>query len=175
MSCSGRGRASHRASPLNSVFDGRVKMAMGRRSCLSAAFLLVVPPICIHAREPVPSPSPAVFARCEAEAKSRFNTPAVSGKLPKAGLKKVRGSKAALPELPQGTRGGGIAVHEVLIGPDGKVKSVWSVREPRFEPAFPAFTQAIVAALETWEYEPHRVGGKAAPVCMVVSTNIHWR
>jgi len=101
--------------------------------------------------------------------------PAVSGQLPKAGLKKVRGANAAFPKVPQGTRGSGLAVHEVLIGPDGKVQSVWAVREPRFEPAFPAFTQAIVDALETWEYEPYRPRGQAVPVCMIVSTNIHWR
>src|SRR5262249_59218390 len=122
-----------------------------------------------------PSPSPVLFAQCEADAKTRFGMPAVSAKLPKGGLKRIRGGSPALPALPPGTKGSGIAIHEVLIGPSGKVQGVWPIQQPTFQPAFPAISQAIVDAIKTWEYEPHRAGGQAVPVCMVVSTNIHWR
>jgi hypothetical protein len=116
-----------------------------------------------------------LFARCEAEAKRRFGQPAVSDKLPKSGLKKLRGSQPVFPKLPPGTQGDGIAMHEVLVGPDGTVQEVWSVRQPTFEPAFPAFSEAIVVALKTWEYEPHHTGGEAVAACILVKTNIHWR
>jgi len=142
---------------------------------MALAFMAVLAQLVAYAGEPTPSPSPPLFARCEAEAKLRFRTPALTDKLPKAGPKKVRGSKPAYPELPQGTRGSGIAVHEVLVGPDGKVQAVWPIREPRLEPPFPAFVAAIVDALQTWEYEPIRAGGHAAPVCIIVTTTIHWQ
>jgi hypothetical protein len=151
-------------------------MTVARRSCLAATLLLATAPIAALPSDAVPSPSAAAaFARCEAEASKQFKTPAFKGQLPKAGLKRIRGAKANLPDVPPGTRGSGPAIHEVLIGPDGKVQSVWPVREPTFEPPFPAFAQAIVDALETWEYEPYRPGGSAVPVCMIVSTNINWR
>jgi len=55
------------------------------------------------------------------------------------------------------------------------VRNVWAVREPSFEPAFPAFSQAIVAALREWQYEPVKVEGQAVPVCLIVTTNINWK
>ena len=160
-----------RASQLIRVFDGRVNTTMVRTSAVFAVGLLA--PFLLAA-QPSPSSSPPLFARCEAEAKKQFGEKAASGGLSKDGLKRLRGSQPRYPELPQGTLSGGLAVHEVLIGPDGKVRAVWPVREPTFT-AVPAFSQAIVEALLTWEYEPHRVGGVARPVCLVVSTRIEVR
>jgi hypothetical protein len=68
-----------------------------------------------------------------------------------------------------------MALHTLLVGPDGKVKRVWALREPTFTPPYPAFEAAIVVSLSQWEYEPLRVAGTALPVCVTVSTNIHWR
>jgi hypothetical protein len=121
------------------------------------------------------SRSSASSSRCEAESRIRFGTsPAYAVHL-KGGPKRLRGSKLSLPEVPHGTRGSGRAIHQFLIGPDGRVQAVWAVQEPVLDPPFPAFSQAIVDELKTWEYEPYRVGGKALPVCMTVSTDIHWR
>jgi hypothetical protein len=148
---------------------------MERRSYSTLAWLLLAATPTVWPASPTPKPSPALFARCEAAAAKRFGNVAALARLEKGGLKRLHGSEPAFPELPYGTRGSGVALHEVLIGPEGKVKAVWPVREPRFEPAFPAFAEAIVAALKTWEYEPHRSGGEAVPACMVVRTDIHWR
>ena len=154
--------------------DG-MSIEMGRASCTALACLAVLAQPAARAAEPTPSPSPPLFARCEAEAKVRFRTAPLTDKLTKVGLKKVRGSKPAYPDLPQGTRGKGIAVHEVLVGPDGNVQAVWPIREPALDPAFPAFAEAIVDALQTWEYEPFRASGHPVPVCIVVTTTIHWQ
>jgi len=150
-------------------------MAVGRALSIVLVRIAIYASSAVYAGEPTPSPSPPLFARCEAEAKVRFRTPALANKLPKGGLKKVHGSIPAYPELPQGTRGSGSAVHEVLVGPDGKVEAVWPIREPSLEPAFPAFAEAIIDALKTWEYKPFRVEGQAVPVCIVVTTTIHWK
>jgi hypothetical protein len=150
-------------------------MGIGRTSFLTIASLFVASEATLRAAPPKRSPSPALFARCEAEAAKRFGKVAISDIAPKSGLKKLRGSEPAVPELPHGTRSSGLAIHELLIGPDGKVQAVWPVREPRFEPPFPAFSEAVVAALQTWEYEPHRAAGKGVPACILVRTDIHWR
>ena len=57
----------------------------------------------------------------------------------------------------------------MLIDPRGKVLEVFVRREPKFTPPFPAFTNAIIAAMRQWEYEPSTV-----PVCMAVTILINW-
>jgi hypothetical protein len=141
----------------------------------AVACVVAISQLRADAGEPTPSPSPALFARCEAESRSRFGTSPIYGAHLKGGPKRVRDSKLVLPELPHGTRGSGRAIHEILIGPDGRVQAVWPVQEPVLEPPFPAVSQAIVDELRSWEYEPYRMGGKALPVCVAVTTNIHWR
>ena len=121
------------------------------------------------------APSPSALGRCEAGSRSAF------GELPRSspeqlkGIKRTKGRLPKYPDIPKGTRGSGTSVHELLIRSDGKVRRVWSIREPLFEPPFPAFEQAIVAALQEWEYEPLVVEGRAVPVCLVITTTIHWR
>src|SRR5688572_4506575 len=77
---------------------------------------------------PLPSPPPLV--RCEAESSRIFGQVPSSGTGALAGVKRLRGAQPKFPELPSGTRGSGIGMHEVLIGPDGKVRRVWVIREP---------------------------------------------
>ncbi len=47
----------------------------------------------------------------------------------------------------------GLWMGEVLIDSEGKVANVWTVQDPQLTPPFPAFTDAIVAAIRQWEYE----------------------
>jgi hypothetical protein len=159
------------------VFDGRVISEMGRALSI-LGLILAAHGGAAETAQPKASPSPALYARCEAESSKRFGTPPVTSSLPKEGLKRLRGAKPVYPKLPPGTQGRGLAMHEALIAPDGKVVSVWPLREPAFEPPYPDFAKAIVDALLTWEYEPHLSGGMPSvgvPVCMVVTTHIHWR
>lgn len=64
---------------------------------------------------------------------------------------------------------------EMLINNSGKIARVWTLREVRFVPPFPAFTNAITDAIQQWEFEPLLVQGKAMPVCMTVAINIDWQ
>lgn len=66
-------------------------------------------------------------------------------------------------------------MHEVLVGPNGKVASIWPLREPAFDPPFPDLAKDIVDALLTWEYEPLLSEGRGVPVCVVVTTHIRWQ
>lgn len=125
--------------------------------------------------EPSPRPSPAPLERCEAASLTLFGERGESAGLFRSSLKRVRGALPRYPKLPRGTRGSGQAIHEMLIGPDGAVHAVWTVREPALTPPFPPFGEAIVTALRQWRYEPHRVSGRAVPVCLMMTTTIHWR
>jgi hypothetical protein len=168
-------------SPLISVFDGRMGMVEDRPAGWTLGFgLCFVLCLLAPASEPADqsgstAPSPSPFARCEAECMRAF------GQMPQARrdalekLKRLSGTQAKYPDLPKGTRGSGNALHELLIAPDGRVTRVWTVREPSFEPRFPAFNQAIVVALQGWQYAPLTVEGRAVPVCLMVTTNINWK
>jgi hypothetical protein len=68
-----------------------------------------------------------------------------------------------------------IWVGEALIDATGKVRSVWTLRPLRFEPAWPEFDEAVVAGVRQAAYEPPMVDGKSSPVCVTVSVTIHWR
>jgi outer membrane biosynthesis protein TonB len=89
--------------------------------------------------------------------------------------KKVRDVTPTYPELPPGTRGSGVWIGEVLIEPNGKVRHVWTIRQPRLTPPFPAFTRAILDAVRRWQFEPFVVGSQARPICMTIAVNINWR
>jgi len=66
-------------------------------------------------------------------------------------------------------------IGEVLVDPQGRVVRVWPVREVRFTPPFPPFSQAIIDAIAKWEFAPVMVKNDARPVCMTVTVNINWR
>ncbi len=80
----------------------------------------------------------------------------------------------AFPELPKGTTVGfGLWAGEVLLDQAGKVAKVWQLRGYRLTPAFPAFDQAVIDAIQQWRFEPLLVSGQATPVCVTVTTSIH--
>jgi len=121
------------------------------------------------------SPSPSTFASCEAEAWKLFGDQARSNPRELSSLKRTSGRPPEYPSLPAGTRGSGTTVHELLIRPDGRVQRVWTLREPSLQPPFPPFGRAITDALQQWQYEPLIIDGHAVPVCLIITTTIHWR
>jgi len=88
--------------------------------------------------------------------------------------KKVRNVVPSFPELPSGTRGTGIWIGELLLDAAGKVSHIWTIRQPRITPPFPAINRAILDAVRHWRFEPFVVGSEATPLCMMVSVKIHW-
>ena len=87
----------------------------------------------------------------------------------------IRDVKPNYPETRGKTKGMGMWIGEVLIGRDGKVVRVWPTREVQFTPPFPMFNQAIVDALQQWEYHPIVRESRTVPFCMTTSMNINWR
>jgi outer membrane biosynthesis protein TonB len=87
--------------------------------------------------------------------------------------RKLRDAKPQYPELPPNTIGSGMWIGEVLLDTNGKVARVWAVREVQFTPPSPLFNQAIVDAIQQWEFAV--VKDKATPLCMTVTVNINWR
>ena len=89
--------------------------------------------------------------------------------------KKVRDVRPAYPELPPGTRSSGMWIGEILLDTNGKVSHVWTIRQARLTPPFPAFNNAIVEAVRQWQFEPFVVRSEPRPICMTVSVNINRR
>ena len=65
-------------------------------------------------------------------------------------------------------------VGEVLIDATGHLAKVWTLREPKLTPAFPAVTEAIVSAIRGWEWEPLVVDKKARPFCTIMTFRVDW-
>jgi len=112
---------------------------------------------------------------CDVVSRQLFGVPATRLSPPVKEPKRLRYVKADYPEVPAGTVGTGVWVGEALIGPDGLVRSVSVLRDLKFTPPFPEFSKAISKSILNWRYAPTMVDGKAVPVCMTVSVNIHWR
>jgi hypothetical protein len=87
--------------------------------------------------------------------------------------KKVRDVRPTYPELPPGTRSSGIWIGQILLDTHGKVSHIWTIRQPRVTPPFPAFNKAIVDAVGQWQFEPFVVESEARPICMTVTVNIN--
>jgi hypothetical protein len=60
--------------------------------------------------------------------------------------------------------------HEFLIGLDGKVARVWTVRASCRE-----IDEIIAAAIRGWQYEPTAVKGAPVPVCGMAQTIVDLR
>jgi outer membrane biosynthesis protein TonB len=140
----------------------------------------VIAPLALYALL-VASPGIAQVAAkpsaCEQEARKRYGRSYTVGRRAKDVRvpRKVHGVHPTYPAVPPGStvKLGGWLV-EALIAPTGIVTDVWVLREVRFTPPFPEFTQAAAAAVRQWRYEPPMANGQAIPVCMKVSGNINW-
>ena len=90
--------------------------------------------------------------------------------------KKVRDVKPTYPEVPNGTtRSSGMWIGEILLDTHGKVRRVWTIRQARLTPPFPAFNNAILDAVRQWQFEPFVVESQARPICLTVSVKIDSR
>ena len=90
--------------------------------------------------------------------------------------KKIKNVEPDYPSLPPGTKGTGLWIGEALIDKEGKVVNIWPALEPKLTPPFPAFSDAIVAAVRQWQYEPYihpELG--ATPVCRMLAVNPKWK
>ena len=112
---------------------------------------------------------------CEREAEKLVGQKAVRIGRSVRAPKKLRDVPPTYPELPPGTQASGVWLGEMLINNSGKIARVWTLREVRFVPPFPAFNNAITDAIQQWEFEPLLVQGKAMPVCTTVTININWQ
>ena len=74
--------------------------------------------------------------------------------------RQTKNVRAAYPVGAQMERRAGTAILELLIGADGKVKDVRSLRPT------PEFDESAMEATRRWEYEPTLVNGVAVPVVL---------
>jgi hypothetical protein len=113
----------------------------------------------------------APSGRCAAAAKERHGrTPLALGAAGAREPKRTRYVRPGFPSRwPKACRSTHF-LHEFLIGPDGKVDQVWTVRASCRE-----IDKVIVTAIREWEYEPKEVEGKPIPVCVTVQTIVDLR
>jgi hypothetical protein len=88
--------------------------------------------------------------------------------------KKILDVRPMFPVLPSTVHGSGTWVGEALLDRRGKVVHVWTIREPRFTSPAPAFSAAIVDAVQQWQFETVFVKAQPAPACIAVSVTIDW-
>jgi hypothetical protein len=123
----------------------------------------------------VQSPDPPKPGVCESEGEKLVGSKPTRIGVDVRPSKKRQDVPPNLPALPNGTTGSGFWLGEVLVGKDGRVVKVWTLREPQLDPPLAAFTAAIVAAMEAVEYEPTMVGSKPQAVCITSTFIIEWR
>jgi hypothetical protein len=89
-------------------------------------------------------------------------------------LRKVRDVSPKYPDVPSGTVGTGPWAGEILVGVDGNVLRVWTIRDIQFKPPFPSFNRAIVEAIQQWKFEPYRVQTRPTPACLPLTITVDW-
>ena len=146
-------------------------------------FIASVPPLCViamlantYSPQQPNEPARSGVGICQREGKRLVGVQPIAAR-GKIGLpKKTKNVRPRYPALPPGTRqrGLGVWIGEVLVDSEGKVAKVWTVREPELTPPFPAFTDAIIAAIRQWEYERLILPkGGPTPFCLTVTVTTH--
>lgn len=144
--------------------------------CLFTFFILFTGPL--HPADDTNVPASRERDTCEKVSLDMFGEPPT----PAADLvrppKKVHDVSPQYPDLPPGTvpsLTGSTWAGEALIGRDGHVHEVFSLRDVVFDPPFPRFSKAIAEAVHGWRYAPIKIDGRAVPVCMPVTVTVDWR
>jgi hypothetical protein len=66
-------------------------------------------------------------------------------------------------------------IGEILLDTHGKVSHVWTIRQARLTPPFPAVNNAILDAVRQWQFEPFVVASQPRPICITVTVDIDRR
>lgn len=134
---------------------------------LMLALTTTPPGVSTQAHTPLPG---AGVCRREGEALVRW-PPVDADALPATPPRRIQ-TMPEFPALPVGTSARRNWVGEMLVGADGTVRQVWVLQETQLTPAVPAFNEAIVTAVKSWEYEPYIVDGLVQPFCLTVTITL---
>lgn len=130
--------------------------------------------VAVGATSPPPT-GPVKSGHCLAVSKSILRQQALAVQWEVASPKKVHHVEPRFPTREDVPTGRVKWLGEALIDTTGKVRQVWVVQEPEFERPWPEFSDAILAAVRQWEYEPATLNGRSVPVCMTITVNMKWR
>lgn len=87
--------------------------------------------------------------------------------------KKRKHVEPLIQSVPAGTpAASGVWIGEALVDTKGRIVHVWTLREPKPTPATPRVSEAIVAAVQQWEYEPLVIEKTPRPFCKIVTFTI---
>ncbi len=143
---------------------------------LAGAEPMVVAPEALDQRivdDDAKRPEPAAWSACERQGATFVGSRPRMLREWQRPPKKVRDVRPAYPELPPGTRSSGMWIGEILLSTNGKVSHVWTIRQARLTPPFPAFNNAIVEAVRQWQFEPFVVRSEPKAICLTVTVNIN--
>lgn len=87
---------------------------------------------------------------------------------------KIKDVQPIYPDIPPNRIGHGNWVGDVLIGTDGSVAKVWTVRKVEFRPPFDEFTDAIVSAVLQWQFRPIIMDSRLTPACLRTTVLVRW-
>jgi hypothetical protein len=142
-------------------------------ACLAALVLFNERPV--SPGQGTTASSRAKVETCEDTSRQLFGELPIRPTGPIKPPKQTHKVKPAYPEVPAGTVGSGMWIADVIIAPDGRVRKLSVLHDLTFRPPFPEFSKAISDAVLQWRYTPTVVDGRAVPVCMTISVDIHWR
>jgi len=146
-----------------------------RHPCSVAVLLTVATATALAQRDEVPVTPLSAIGVCSREGAKLVGTQPIEARgklhLPKT-IKRVL---PQYPPLPAGTTVvTNYWIGEVLIDAKGHLAAVWTIKEPKLTPAFPAVTDAIVSAFRGWEWEPFVLDKKARPFCEIMTLRVDW-
>ena len=87
---------------------------------------------------------------------------------------KTKDIQPIYPDIPPNRIGHGNWVGDLLIGTDGSVSKVWTIRKIEFRPPFDEFTDAIVRAVLQWQFQPIIVDSRPTPACLRTTVLVRW-
>jgi hypothetical protein len=144
-------------------------MAMLETTRMIAAAIIVTINIGGNAQSVVNEPE-----RCEQEGAQVLGTTPIRLGPGRPAPVKTKDVQPIYPDIPPNRIGNGNWVGDVLIGTDGKVAKVWTIRKVEFRPPFDEFTDAIVSAVLQWQFQPIIVDSQRTPACLRTTVLVRW-
>lgn len=124
---------------------------------------------------PAPSAAPPV-SECISEGAKLVGSQPIQARGKLNLPKKRKHVEPLLQSVPPGTPAASgvwnVWIGEALVDTKGRTVRVWTLREPKPTPESPGLSEAIVAAIQQWEYEPLVIEKTPTPFCKTVAFTI---
>jgi hypothetical protein len=122
---------------------------------------------------PVSSPASPPMSECMSRGANLVGSQPIQARGKLNLPKKRKHVEPAIQSVAPGTPAGSVVwIGEALVDTKGRTVHVWTLREPKLTPESPGVSEAIVAAIQQWEYEPLVIEKTPRPFCKIVTFTI---